>query len=44
MSLLGVGVPHGVLGDVLVQLKLKREVGVDQWTSGGLERPIGARA
>ena len=36
MSLLGIGVPHEVLGDVLVQLKLKRRVEGDQWTSGGL--------
>ncbi|KAF3547669.1 hypothetical protein DY000_02009421 [Brassica cretica] len=35
-SLLGTGVPHGVLGDIWVHLELKRG---DHWTSSAWERP-----
>ncbi|KAF3520519.1 hypothetical protein DY000_02059877 [Brassica cretica] len=38
-SLSGIGVPHGVLGDIWVHLKLKRGDKGDHWTSSAWERP-----
>ncbi|KAF2615340.1 hypothetical protein F2Q70_00013018 [Brassica cretica] len=38
-SLLGTGVPHGVLGDIWVRLELKRGDKGDHWTSSAWERP-----
>ncbi|KAG5383185.1 hypothetical protein IGI04_034655 [Brassica rapa subsp. trilocularis] len=44
LSLLGVGVPHGVLGDIWMHLELKgREIG-DHWTSRAWERGSAAIA
>ncbi|KAF2576656.1 hypothetical protein F2Q70_00002200 [Brassica cretica] len=38
-SLSGIGVPHGVLGDIWVHLELKRGDKGDHWTSSAWERP-----
>ncbi|KAF2582156.1 hypothetical protein F2Q68_00006109 [Brassica cretica] len=38
-SLLGIEVPHGVLGDIWVRLELKRGDKGDHWTSSAWERP-----
>ncbi|KAF3594402.1 hypothetical protein DY000_02021107 [Brassica cretica] len=37
-SLLGIGVPHGILGDIWVRLELKRGDKGDHWTSSAWER------
>ncbi|KAF3529602.1 hypothetical protein DY000_02042617 [Brassica cretica] len=37
-SLLGIGVPHGVFGDIWVRLELKRGDKGDHWTSSAWER------